>query len=187
MFWEKHPERCTRKSVTKRSREQMRQVNKAASYMQQWRHGIVWQWRHGIVWSAWAQCRCAACLAWCIVLLWSWQNLHLVEFLHKLKNNECHPMLTWQQQPRVFNTCLLTDTYRKLWSAGLLTHNALLGGLKLQKTDFVHMFLLSYCCSSKMSLHCAWVVDDAKCIVVTSVCLCVCLRPYAHTTAQTRM
>jgi len=41
------------------------------------------------------------------------------------------------------------------------------------------------------SLHFAWVVDDAKCTVVTrvcvSVCLCVCPRPYAHTTARTRM
>ena len=44
-------------------------------------------------------------------------------------------------------------------------------------------------------LHFAWVVDDAKCIVVTrvcvsvcvSVCLSVCPRPYAHTTARTRM
>jgi len=44
-------------------------------------------------------------------------------------------------------------------------------------------------------LHFAWVVDDAKYIVVmrvcvsvcVSVCLCVCPRPYAHTTAQTRM
>ena len=45
-----------------------------------------------------------------------------------------------------------------------------------------------------LSLHFAWVIDDAKCIVVTrvcvSVCLCVCLvcpRPYAHTTARTRI
>ena len=40
-------------------------------------------------------------------------------------------------------------------------------------------------------LHFAWVVDDAKCIVVTrvcvSVCLSVCPRPYAHTTAWTQM
>jgi len=40
-------------------------------------------------------------------------------------------------------------------------------------------------------LHFAWVVDDTKCIVVTRVCVCVCLsvcpRPYAHTTAWTRM
>jgi len=42
------------------------------------------------------------------------------------------------------------------------------------------------------SLHFAWVVDDAKCIVATRicvscvcVCLSVCLRPYAHTTAPT--
>jgi len=35
-----------------------------------------------------------------------------------------------------------------------------------------------------------WVVDDAKCILVTSrasVCLCLCPRPHAHTTAGTRM
>jgi len=40
-------------------------------------------------------------------------------------------------------------------------------------------------------LHFVWVVDDAKCIVVTRVCVCVCvcvcLRPYAHTIARTRM
>jgi len=36
-------------------------------------------------------------------------------------------------------------------------------------------------------LHFAWVVDDPKCIVVTHVCLCVCLRPHVHTTAQTGM
>jgi len=32
-------------------------------------------------------------------------------------------------------------------------------------------------------LHFAWVVDDAKCIVVTRVCvyLCVCPRPHAYT------
>ena len=34
-------------------------------------------------------------------------------------------------------------------------------------------------------------IDDAKCIVVARVCLSVCLavcpRPYAHTTARTRM
>jgi len=46
-------------------------------------------------------------------------------------------------------------------------------------------------------LHFAWVVDDAKCIVVTRVCVCLCVclsvgvcvcpRPYAHTTARTRM
>jgi len=46
-----------------------------------------------------------------------------------------------------------------------------------------------------LSLHFTSVVDDAKCIVVTrvcvsvclSVCLCGCPRPYAHTTARTRM
>jgi len=53
------------------------------------------------------------------------------------------------------------------------------------------------------SLHFARVVDDAKCIVVNRVCVClslchcmcvcvsvclsVCPRPYAHTTARTRM
>ena len=48
-------------------------------------------------------------------------------------------------------------------------------------------------------LHFAWVVDDAKCIVVTLVCVCVCVcvclsvclsdcpRSYARTTARTRM
>jgi len=36
-------------------------------------------------------------------------------------------------------------------------------------------------------LHFAWVVEDAKCIVVTRVCLSVCPRPYAHTNARTRM
>jgi len=40
-------------------------------------------------------------------------------------------------------------------------------------------------------LHFAWVVDNEKCIVVTRVCVCVCLsvcpRPYAHTIARTRM
>jgi len=40
-------------------------------------------------------------------------------------------------------------------------------------------------------LHFAWVVDDAKCIVVTrvcvSVCLCLCPRPHAYTIARTRM
>jgi len=48
-------------------------------------------------------------------------------------------------------------------------------------------------------LYFAWVVDDAKCIVVTRVCMSVCVsvclsvclsacpRPYAHTTARTRM
>ena len=40
-------------------------------------------------------------------------------------------------------------------------------------------------------LYFAWIVDDAKCIVVTrvcvSVCLSVCPRPHAHTTARTRM
>jgi len=41
----------------------------------------------------------------------------------------------------------------------------------------------------RVLLHFAWVVDDAKCIVVTRVCVsvCVCLRTYAHTTARTRM
>jgi len=40
-------------------------------------------------------------------------------------------------------------------------------------------------------LHFGWVVDDAKCTVVTRVCVCLsvclCPRPHAHTTAQTRM
>jgi len=40
-------------------------------------------------------------------------------------------------------------------------------------------------------LHVAWVVDDAKCIVVTAACVCLCLRvchsPHSHTTARTRM
>jgi len=52
------------------------------------------------------------------------------------------------------------------------------------------IFAGSYC-----FLHFAWVVHDAKCIVVTRVCVCVCVyvclsvcpRPYAHTTAWTRM
>jgi len=30
-------------------------------------------------------------------------------------------------------------------------------------------------------------IDDAKCTVVTRVCVSVCPRPYAHTTARTRM
>ena len=42
--------------------------------------------------------------------------------------------------------------------------------------------LLLMCC-----LHFASVIDDAKCIVVTRVCVSVCPRPYAHTTARTRM
>jgi len=29
--------------------------------------------------------------------------------------------------------------------------------------------------AARFSLHFAWVVDDAKCILVTRVCLCVCL------------
>jgi len=40
-------------------------------------------------------------------------------------------------------------------------------------------------------LHFAWVVHDAKCIVVmrvcVSMCVSVCPRPYGHTTAPTRM
>ena len=45
-------------------------------------------------------------------------------------------------------------------------------------------------------LHFAWVVDNAKCIVVTLVCVCVCVcvwcvcvcpRPYVHTIARTRV
>jgi len=40
-------------------------------------------------------------------------------------------------------------------------------------------------------LHFAWVVDDAKCIVVTRVCVCVRDRmptwPHAYSIAQTRM
>ena len=36
-------------------------------------------------------------------------------------------------------------------------------------------------------LHFAWVVDDAKCIVVTRVCVSVCPRPHAHTIARTRV
>jgi len=40
-------------------------------------------------------------------------------------------------------------------------------------------------------LRFAWVVDDAKCIVVTRVCVCVCLcvcpRSHAYTIARTRM
>ena len=37
--------------------------------------------------------------------------------------------------------------------------------------------------------HFAWVVDDAKCILVTRVCVSVCLcpLPHAHTTARTRI
>ena len=35
-------------------------------------------------------------------------------------------------------------------------------------------------------LHFVWVVDDAKCIVVTRVCLSVCPRLYAHTTTRTQ-
>jgi len=46
-----------------------------------------------------------------------------------------------------------------------------------------------------LPVHFAWVVDDAKCIVVTRisvsvclcVCVCVCLRLYAHTAARTQM
>jgi len=36
-------------------------------------------------------------------------------------------------------------------------------------------------------LYFALVVDDAKCIVGTRVCVTVCPQPYAHTIAQTRM
>ena len=44
-----------------------------------------------------------------------------------------------------------------------------------------------------ISLHFAWVVDDAKCIVVTRVCVSVCVfvsvcpRPHAYTIARTRI
>jgi len=40
-----------------------------------------------------------------------------------------------------------------------------------------------------LSLHFACVIDNAKCIVVTWVCVCVsvCPWPHAHTTARTRM
>ena len=34
-------------------------------------------------------------------------------------------------------------------------------------------------------LHFAWVIDDAKCIVVTRVCVSVCPRPHAYTIART--
>jgi len=41
---------------------------------------------------------------------------------------------------------------------------------------------------SRRHLLCfAWVVDDAKCIVVTRVCVYVCSRPHAYTIAQTPM
>ena len=38
-------------------------------------------------------------------------------------------------------------------------------------------------------LHFAWVVDDAKCIVFTRICVClsVCLQLHAYTIARTRM
>jgi len=36
-------------------------------------------------------------------------------------------------------------------------------------------------------LHFARVVDDAKCIVVTHVCLSVCLQLHAHSIARTQM
>jgi len=38
-------------------------------------------------------------------------------------------------------------------------------------------------------LHFAWVIDDAKCIVVTRVCVClsVCPRLHVHIIARTRM
>ena len=57
-------------------------------------------------------------------------------------------------------------------------------------------YVTTLCVVSTLNFHClhfAWVVDDAKCIVVTRVCVSVCLclsvcpRPYAHTTARTRM
>ena len=58
--------------------------------------------------------------------------------------------------------------------------------------DYMCMFISHFCSDSIIKpfkriccvllLHFAWVVDDAKCIVVTricvSVCLCVCPRPH---------
>jgi len=48
-----------------------------------------------------------------------------------------------------------------------------------------YMFVLALCLGLPWLLHFAWVVDDAKCIVVTRVCVSVCLsavvRPHYYT------
>jgi len=49
------------------------------------------------------------------------------------------------------------------------------------------------CLGGAALLHYAWVVDDAKCIVVTRICVsvclcvCVCLWLHAYTIARTGM
>jgi len=41
--------------------------------------------------------------------------------------------------------------------------------------------LLIHSCFFVRLLHFAWVVDDAKCIVITCVCLCVCVSVRGRT------
>jgi len=51
----------------------------------------------------------------------------------------------------------------------ILAYNALM----VSHGSFNHKLLLKHFCTARVSLHFAWVVDDAKCIVVTRVCLCL--------------
>jgi len=52
-----------------------------------------------------------------------------------------------------------------------------------QETRLTTMMILSV----KLVTILMWVVNDAKCVLVTRVCLCVCLQPHSHTTARTQM
>jgi len=76
-----------------------------------------------------------------------------------------------------------------------LKKTPLLCHINLYRVVFMYMYFVTnnFCFSYvtiKWSLHFAWVVDDAKCILVTRVCVFVCLfvcvsifpLPHAHTT-----
>jgi len=49
--------------------------------------------------------------------------------------------------------------------------SSLSGVLKL----ILDVYKITNCCTVALLLHFAWVVDDAKCIVVTRVCVCMCV------------
>ena len=59
----------------------------------------------------------------------------------------------------------------------------------LEQLEYEISSSFNFECMNTHLLHFAWVVDDAKCIVVTRVCvrLSVCPRPHAHIIARTRM
>jgi len=99
-----------------------------------------------------------------------------------------HVSLKWVELPQSFDKHNKKDSYHHI---AIITEQLNILHSKqsqLRLTSYIFFVMLSILrLFSSSLLHFAWVVDDAKCLVVTRVCVYVCPRPYVHTSARTRM